>query len=140
MTTFQSNRYNGEWCAKCGDKPRAPSHAYCRLCRNEYHSAYRRRRYAEDLGYRQRARASVRKSLYGVSGDRYTELWTQQGGVCSICLLGEQEGEREMAVDHDHATGAVRGLLCGKCNKALGLLDERPHRMRRAADYLALER
>jgi len=46
--------------------------------------------------------------------DRYEVLLHQQGGVCAIC--GGVDRERNLAVDHDHSTGEVRGLLCGNCN------------------------
>lgn len=57
----------------------------------------------------------------------------RQGGACAICLQVRTE---TLHVDHCHATGAVRGLLCGACNRALGLLNDDPGLIRRAADYL----
>ena len=127
--------YKTPWCAKCQDRPRAPSSAYCRECRNEYQSAYKRRRYAPDLAYRARAVSYVRKKLYGISEERYTELWAQQGGVCAICLQDDEA--KGLGVDHDHETGEVRGLLCTNCNTALGLLRDRPFLLSRAKEYLA---
>jgi hypothetical protein len=52
-----------------------------------------------------------------------------QGGECAICGL--------VGVDHDHATGAVRGILCFRCNAAIGQLDDEPDRARGLAEYLA---
>lgn len=55
--------------------------------------------------------------------------------VCLICLGADATGRR-LAVDHDHTTGKVRGLLCGACNTALGKMRDSPEQLRRAADYL----
>lgn len=54
-----------------------------------------------------------------------------QGGLCAICLTASAEH-----VDHHHATGAVRGMLCFSCNAALGHFRDEPEVLRRAADYL----
>jgi len=126
--------YNGGWCAKCGDAPRASNHAYCRMCRNAYSAESRRKRYQADPEHRREVARKARFRRYGVTEERYTELWAQQGGVCAICLIAT-EG-RELGVDHDHATGEIRGLLCENCNGAIGMLQERPDLMHRAAEYV----
>jgi hypothetical protein len=62
-------------------------------------------------------------------------MFEAQGGVCAIC--GEARPEaRTLHVDHDHATGAIRGLLCFRCNNALGDFREEYELFRRAADSL----
>ena len=129
-------RATERWCAKCGDGPRAPSHAYCAPCRNDYQRAYKARRAAAEPAYRARSVSYARKRLYGVTEDRYTELWAQQGGVCAICLLGDDE--RDLHVDHCHETGRVRALLCAKCNGGIGMFKDNPRLMHRAADYVAI--
>jgi len=79
---------------------------------------------------------------YGLSLESYQALFEKQNGVCRICkkaesILDKRTGEKVMlAVDHDHATGRIRGLLCGNCNRALGLLGDSPEILRTAADYL----
>ena len=55
----------------------------------------------------------------------------RQDGRCAICCATEARH-----IDHDHDTGQVRGMLCFRCNAALGQLDDSPDRLRRAADYL----
>ena len=57
----------------------------------------------------------------------------QQGGVCAICNM-EHESYH---VDHDHVTGRIRGILCFKCNNALGLFQDDPDRLQAALGYLA---
>lgn len=86
-----------------------------------------------DRRLKERERASIRsqtperldyifKRKYGISLERYNELFKIQGGVCAIC--GGNRGKRRLAVDHDHATGTVRGLLCGLCNITVGLVED----------------
>lgn len=78
--------------------------------------------------------------LYGLTPEDYAVLVDKQHGVCLICLKPpDPEGKpisRYLHVDHDHRTGRVRGLLCGKCNTALGQLADDPERMRRMIDYV----
>lgn len=64
--------------------------------------------------------------------DRMVE---EQQGKCLICRQAPED-TNELQVDHDHATEEIRGLLCHKCNKALGLLGDDPATIRRAATYL----
>jgi hypothetical protein len=56
----------------------------------------------------------------------------QQKGLCLICRAAPPA-----AVDHDHVTGRVRGILCGDCNTGMGQLDDNPWLLRRAIEYLA---
>lgn len=73
------------------------------------------------------------KREYGISLDFYDGMYVAQGGKCAIC-----HQPNELHVDHDHATGKVRGLLCGPCNRALGQFKDDPTRLRRAAEYLQI--
>lgn len=70
----------------------------------------------------------------------FDALYQAQGGKCAICETdkGSSTGKdgRRLAVDHCHATGAVRGLLCGNCNRMLGLVKDSPELLRKAAQYL----
>ncbi len=67
-------------------------------------------------------------------------MFSRQNGVCAICGQLETAMRKgkliRLAVDHDHKTGTVRELVCGKCNKALGLLDEDEDRCRSMAAYI----
>lgn len=67
----------------------------------------------------------------------YEAVLAAQGGVCGICGAATPDsGHRWFSVDHDHATGVVRGLLCGKCNRGIGLLGDSAEALDRAASYL----
>lgn len=68
------------------------------------------------------------------SAQRYTELYTQQGGLCASCK--GDGGSRKLHVDHDPRTGKVRALLCGPCNQGLGNFKDDPVRLRAALRYL----
>lgn len=79
---------------------------------------------------------------FGITGTQRAGLMAAQGGVCAICLrppsrIRPKTGKLiDLAVDHDHATGVIRGILCTDCNTSLGLMDDSPVRLRAAATYL----
>lgn len=62
-------------------------------------------------------------------------MLAQQGGVCGICK-DERTSDRRFHIDHDHETGAVRGLLCHACNTGIGSLRDSPDLLRAALTYL----
>lgn len=74
--------------------------------------------------------------LYGIDKVRYDQMLEQQGFKCAICRTPQSKQKRKLAVDHDHLTGMVRGLLCGRCNLALGQFDDRIDLLQEAIDYL----
>jgi len=91
--------------------------------------------------WRERWPGYMRQYLYGVTPDQYESMMLAQDGRCAICRSEDWPGKGNRPhVDHDHVTGQVRGLLCGKCNVALGNLDDDPARLRAAADYLEAHR
>lgn len=74
---------------------------------------------------------------YGVTTEQYIALHVTQNGKCKACGTAPK---RALCLDHDHATGKPRGLLCHNCNVALGLLRDDPARLRALADYLEATR
>jgi hypothetical protein len=74
------------------------------------------------------------KRTFGITLAEYDKLFKQQDGVCLIC--GLPEINQRLAVDHDHKTGEVRGLLCKRCNMMLGLVEESTHLLDGAIKYL----
>ena len=72
---------------------------------------------------------------YGIDPEIYFRILGEQGGGCAICGV-KAIGGRKMHVDHIHGTSKVRGVLCSKCNQAIGLLAERPELFDRAKVYL----
>lgn len=71
---------------------------------------------------------------FALTPEDYAALLIEQGGVCAICSA--PPGTRSLCVDHDHTTGAIRGLLCGPCNRGIGLLRDDPAVLRAAIGYL----
>ncbi len=91
------------------------------------------RRYYEKHGPRKIKDMSLRK-LYGMTVEEYDALFKKQGGRCAIC--GNIPNGKALAVDHDHNTGRVRGLLCDDCNLGLGKFQDSPAILAKAALYL----
>jgi recombination endonuclease VII len=79
---------------------------------------------------------------FQLSKETYQLLLNKQGGLCAICKRAEVAMDRRsgrvkaLAVDHDHLTGRVRGLLCGSCNRGLGLFKEDTRLLELAVKYL----
>jgi hypothetical protein len=88
--------------------------------------------YTKNYNIQNKEKVSVSKrnlvllKAYGMTEKDYEDLYNSQNGVCAICgkpetsIHNKTNKPRRLAVDHDHATGKVRGLLCGSCNTAMG--------------------
>lgn len=124
-------------------------HSICIDC----HKEYKRNLHARDSEARDRALARSKKwrelnyerartsitnatliAKYGISLSDYNELLESQGGVCAVC--GDLPDKRRLAVDHNHDTGKIRGLLCQPCNVSIGKMKESPELLRKLANYL----
>ena len=77
------------------------------------------------------------QQTYGLQKGEYAELYLFQGGLCALCRRATG-ASRRLSVDHDHATGAVRGLLCRPCNTLLGHARDKLAFFRRCLGYLTL--
>lgn len=125
----------------------------CKLCmKSRQEVRYRdpkKRQRILDASARWRERnpdADADKTLrrkYGITLAQYDALFAAQGGVCALCKKGETtkrrkkgEGRERLAVDHCHDTGRVRGLLCFKCNTAIGALGDTEEAAQKVVDYL----
>lgn len=151
-------------CTKCGQtKPRITFYlnrntkdgraTYCADCQRAATRAWNaanadrvRQRNAEARAANKATRPGDHRrywlGLYGLTEEQYDALVEKQGGVCAICLMPERYVDartgmpRRLAVDHDHETGRVRGLLCGRCNRSIGQFADDHERLTRAAEYL----
>lgn len=106
----------------------------CRKCISKQAVSYRKERMPKHVAEKLANNRGVKQALkkYGPEGvSTYNRKIA--GEACDIC--GGYTSL--MAIDHDHDTGDVRGLLCGKCNTALGLFDDDSDKMRAAIEYLA---
>ncbi|MBA3652914.1 MAG: endonuclease VII domain-containing protein [Actinobacteria bacterium] len=104
------------------------------VANSERHLANQRQRRAKpEVKAREREGYLLRK--YGITQARYDELLAKQGGVCAICDRPPSD-KISLHVDHSHGDGAIRGLLCFRCNNALGDLGDDPATLKRAIAYL----
>lgn len=124
-------------CTRCGEakpvaafhfpKDRAAPRANCRACDTVRHREWAQNNKAHLAGKdRERWKqigkwAAHIKRKYGITAERYYAMLSAQGGACAICRT-EKPGRAtdRFHVDHCHATGKVRGLLCSRCNQMLG--------------------
>lgn len=99
----------------------------CASCKEKYYlTAYPTRYHADRYA----------KRLYNLTPEAVDALLTFQKQGCAICTAPASEQPKRFAVDHDHVTGKVRGLLCDRCNRCIGLAGDSPERLRNAAQYL----
>jgi hypothetical protein len=125
----QNLRVNADFYTYRNGRPHQP----CKACR----SADAKARYQDDPAHFAVLTRRQRLKIYGLTVGDYERILTEQHGRCAICRTGDPGHTRAFHVDHDARTGAVRGLLCSKCNRGLGHYDDSPARLRAAADYLA---
>lgn len=91
-------------------------HYHCKACRKE---------------------ESLKK--YGLTLSEYDDILESQGGLCAICKTDDPRGHSKAGrfhVDHNHTSGAVRGLLCHDCNTGLGFFKDSTALLEKAKDYL----
>lgn len=114
----------------------------CRTCIRRY----ARERYSALVPDREVYHRQHLMRNYGITAQEYADLETRQGGVCAVCRQEERDliaavrdevcRIRRLAVDHDHQTGKIRGLLCNRCNRALGMLGDDYKLLEAGAKYL----
>jgi hypothetical protein len=74
---------------------------------------------------------------YGINHEIYLKMLKEQHGCCKICGVTEEDASgKRLHVDHNHATGQVRGLLCTRCNTAIGKFKDDPEIIRNAIAYI----
>jgi hypothetical protein len=117
------------------------------VCLNKRQKAYHKKKYPADPVYRAKIRASARRSElrrnFGITEEEYDSMLTTQGGCCRICAATTNHHARgkpcRLAVDHDHKTGRVRGLLCTRCNQLIGSAGDSVEILAAAIKYLTAE-
>jgi hypothetical protein len=114
-------------CAHCGTEFLG-KHYKSRFCSKECNIKYTGTRY-KLIG---RNRDAALLNRYGITLDEFVALETKQNKECAIC----HEVPKKLYVDHCHETGQVRGLLCMKCNAALGLFKDKQTNLVNALTYL----
>lgn len=144
-------------CRKCGELKPAKDfsimkdsadglYSYCKQCKAAMVRDYTqrngevvrekaRKRNATPKG-RLATRKSNLKQSFRMTKTQFDQTWREQGKSCAICHTRRERNEKAFAVDHDHSTGVIRGILCHRCNRALGLADDNTELLKSAATYL----
>lgn len=131
-----ANKIISNWRKENKDKVKRWSKAYYlknkeklnKRCRKDYQKNKER--------YIERSKVARLKRLFGLTPDDYNNIFDRQRGYCAVCGIHQSELKMALAVDHSHKTGNVRGLLCGKCNRALGLANDDVSILLSMVDYL----
>lgn len=124
------------WSRICKACDKVRGHAKYEKFKDKYaknHASYYRKNKQYHIDY---CRDRRYRYKFGIGIAEYNELLEKQNGVCLICL--KPPGKRNLAVDHDHQTNKIRGLLCTPCNQALGLAHDNPFVLLKAAEYLIM--
>jgi len=88
------------------------------------------------LKHPDKVKSNKLKIRYGVDLDQYNRILAYQNNACAICERHQSNFKRQLAVDHNHLTGKVRGLLCSTCNRVLGMLFEDVKRVDNLRKYI----
>ena len=114
-------------CATCGVREHIEGMTRCETCRPKIRQTL------------EGSRKSHRKTSYGLSPERFKEMFDEQNGRCAICSFEFHELSKGTTphVDHNHNTGQVRGLLCSSCNRMIGHAKEESARLLNGVSYLS---
>jgi hypothetical protein len=97
--------------------------------KQEYGREYRRKN-------REHRKDIALKYSFGISLEEYNKIFDRQEGKCAICGIPRNETNKDFAVDHNHETGEIRGLLCLYCNRMLGDAKDKVETLRKGIEYL----
>ena len=107
-------------------------------CRNRFAYANNKESFLEY--YRTVGRQRRLKENYGLTLSDYEAMYASQNALCAICDKPEPTPGKLLNVDHDHAPGKIRRLLCTKCNCGLGNFLDNENLLLKAAEYLTQHR
>jgi hypothetical protein len=111
--------------------------------KNAYQREWRKLNPGYDKEHRnpEKTRESAWMRRYGITRDDYNRMFSEQNGKCGICGTTKiGRNHTHFHVDHNHATGKVRGLLCDKCNRGLGYFNDNEFILIEAHNYLVKDR
>ena len=116
-TKCKATKPIGEFYRANTGRQRSKRHSWCKVCLNEL-------------------TVKLQREKYGVSRDAYATMEKKQNNKCAICGAGPSEKRKSLDADHDHVSGLFRGLLCHKCNRMIGLANEKISVLLSAVAYL----
>ena len=142
LSEEKRQRYNAKaresqrkWQAENPDKHRARAKAWKAANKEHFDARHKAWREANRDHLREQGRVAYYRQKYGLTLAQRDAMLEAQGGVCAICQEIET-AKRGWAVDHCHATGTVRGILCQACNLVLGHADDDVELLKRMIGYL----
>lgn len=111
--------------------------SWCKKCLIQKTSEKRKDPEQKEL-WKEYGRRSVLKKRYGITADEYDQMAIEQNGcaICGALECGGRGSTSRLAVDHDHVTGKIRGLLCNNCNNGLGRFKDDVELLQKAITYL----
>ena len=111
----------------------------CNRCHYEMHKEYLKNNPVRVREYRAKDKWTLKKrcARHNITVEEFWTLYEEQDGTCPIC--DKAVNAEDSAIDHNHETGDVRGILHKSCNRALGLLGDSPDTLERAAEYLRIQ-
>ena len=123
-------------CSGCRSKVREDNRARKQGHQKYYLEVIKPKRQANE-GLRKQNRSNQMRCVYGIDAAEFERMSREQGGLCACCGRLPRGGRHPgLHVDHDHKTGAVRGLLCHHCNFGLGQFGDSVDRLFAAVNYL----
>lgn len=142
---IRDNRRNdgrGSWCRDCHKtcpsmKLKEPLATFCKVCGNPLDTGRGDRIYCSNRCGSIYRNQKYKLSMKGMTEDEFFNMLKRQNFKCVLCLRSETSTSKHiLSIDHCHKTNRVRGLLCHKCNAALGLLNDDVDVFKRAISYL----
>ena len=136
--TIRKNRNNilVPWCKSCVNQHSKDYRLKHPLHEKERHKIYRiKNRELVKIGNR---RYNLKK-LFNIDIKQYNDLLKKQNNRCAICGVHQSKLNKQFAVDHEHSTGKVRGLLCIQCNLGIGNFKDSTIILKKAISYLTEE-
>lgn len=106
---------------------------WCKDCKRSKQRSYYKNSPDQRQKHAERSRKSYLLKYYGITPEEYDRI-ASEATKCAICSEGISSSN--MHLDHNHATGAIRGVLCGSCNMGIGLLKDSPTIISNALKYL----
>lgn len=107
--------------------------SWCKPCKKLWRTQHRK---DNPEKYKMQDFKNDLKRHYGITVEVYNQMFDKQNGRCACCSRSSEEFRKGLHVDHDHATGQVRGLLCTQCNPGIGYFEESVERLEMAIKYL----
>lgn len=95
-----------------------------------------REKYRAKPEIKEKIRNRMLLKTYGITIEDYERMLEEQKHCCAGCGTHQLELNTKLNVDHNHDTGEIRGLLCGNCNRALGLVKDNTNTLKSLINYL----